>query len=63
MCNIDLTLEALKSAQLARVMELEAELAQLRADGNEYYAAMVETDLVAWRSPARLIHKAPKSAG
>jgi hypothetical protein len=56
-------IETLKAAQLARVMELEAELSNLRAEGNEYYAAMVEGDLIAARCPARLIHKAPKVKG
>jgi hypothetical protein len=45
------------------VSELEAELAQLRAEGNEYYAAQVEDDILVWKSPCRLIHKAPKVEG
>lgn len=56
----DVVLESLRAAQQARVQELETELATLRAEGNEYYAAQVEADLTAARSLARLIHKAPK---
>ena len=56
----DVVFESLVAAQLARVQELEAELATLRAEGNEYYAAQVEDALVVARCPARLVHKAPK---
>ena len=55
----DVVLESLRAAQLARVIELEVELARLRAEGNEYHAAQVEDDIKAARCLSRLIHKAP----
>lgn len=51
-------LETLRAAQVARVAELEAELAQLVADGDEYHAAQVRGDIVAASSLARLVHPA-----
>jgi hypothetical protein len=39
-----------------------AELALLLEEGNEYYAHMVRDEILVWKSPARLIHKAPKGA-
>jgi len=58
---MDTTLDTLKAAQMAKIAELEAELAQHIADGNELYAKYTQDDLVAAKSPARLIHKAPKN--
>lgn len=55
------TVVTLRAAQSARVAELETELAGLVADGNEYYAAQVREDLIAARSPARLVHRAVAS--
>jgi|HubBroStandDraft_2_1064218.scaffolds.fasta_scaffold1255546_2 hypothetical protein len=55
---MDAALATLLAAQAARVAELEAELVTLIAEGNELYASYVRADLIAARSPARLIHKA-----
>lgn len=49
----------LQAAQAAHVAELEAELADLVADENEYHAAFVRDDIVAAKSLARLLHPAP----
>jgi hypothetical protein len=46
-----------RAKQAAEVACLEAELAQLEADGDEYHAEGVKDDLVAAQSLARLIHK------
>ena len=52
-CKMRDTLVAVQKEQVAR---LEAELAEYVAQGDEYYADIVQKELVRARCAARLIH-------
>ena len=49
----------LKTRQACRVARLTWVLNKLTVEGNEYHAQFVRGDIVAARSLARLVHKAP----
>lgn len=52
--------ERLVSLQMEKVAALEEELRTAEKDEDEFSAAHIRHELSAARSPARLIHKAPR---